>query len=588
MDTQWRLDNIYPSADSMELKEDIAQLNRLTEELNSWAESELSRQSDAAKNVEEYIKRKNELLHYDKAEIYLNLALSVKTSDENLSSMLDRVGRIKANSAKHEALFARYLKGLDIDELIAEKSALKEFEYFLKQSAIAALHTLSPNEELVAAKLKTNGSSLWEKQWEQLTSGLEITFEYKGKSYNEPLSSVRNMAYSKDRGLRLAAFKAELNSYKTVEVPAAFCMNGIKGEVLTLSELRGYSSPLTMTVEQSALTMPALEAMLGAVKEFIPECSRYFEAKAKMLGYNDGQLPFYELFAPVGEDPSYTLEQARDEVIMSFTSFSEEMGSFASNAFEKGWIDLLPKRGKVGGAFCEAVHAVGESRILTNFSGSFNDVVTIAHELGHAYHDSRLYKAAELNSTYPMPIAETASTLCETVLINEVLKDCDEKTALVILENDLSGTMQTLSDIYSRFLFEDEVFKRRAEGTLSAETLCSIMSEAQKEAYGCKLSELHPYMWLCKPHYYDADFNYYNFPYTFGMLLSKALYGRYREMGRDFMPMYNHLLELSAVADLKETAKAAGFNIEDKDFWRYALALVSEEIDTFIQMTKKR
>lgn len=588
MDTEWRLDNIYPSTDSSELKEDIQRLCDLTEELNIWSDNAFNDRTDPGKTIKEYIERKNNLLYYDKAEIYLNLALSVNTADEAISSLIDKIGRIKAGSAKHEALFAHYLKGLDIDRLICKEPDLKDYEYFIRRSAIDGAHSLPPQEELIAAKLNTSGSALWEKQWEQLTSNMEISFEYNGKKYKEPLSSVRNMAYSGDSGLRLAAFNAELDSYKSVEVPAAFCMNGIKGEVITMSELREYTSPLAMTVEQSALTMPALEAMLESIREFIPECVKYFQAKAVLLGYQDGKLPFHELFAPVGNDPAYTIQEAKEEVIKSFSSFSEEMGAFASKAFENRWIDLLPRRGKVGGAFCEAIHSVGESRILTNFSGSFNDVVTIAHELGHAYHDSRLYNAAELNSTYPMPIAETASTLCETILVNEVLKECDEESALVILENDLSGIMQTLSDIYSRFLFEDRVFRERSNGILSSETLCTFMAEAQREAYGGALSELHPYMWLCKPHYYDGDFNYYNFPYAFGMLLSKALYGKYREMGGEFMQMYNHLLELSAVADLKDTAAVAGFDIEDKDFWSYALSLVKEEIETFIHMIKKR
>jgi pepF/M3 family oligoendopeptidase len=395
------------------------------------------------------------------------------------------------------------------------------------------------------------------------------------------------MAYSDSRALRLAAYGAELAAYEQIKVPSAFCMNGIKGEVLTESRLRGYTSPLAMTLEDSRLSKAALDAMWSAVKKALPRLTEYFTLKAQLLGYRD-KLPFYELFAPVGENKTYTVEQARDTVIDCFGSFSTELGSFAENAFKNAWIDLMPRKGKTGGAFCEAVHAVKESRIMTNFGGSFEDVITIAHELGHAYHDTKLYDATPLNSFYPMPIAETASTLCETIVIGEVLKSADRNTALSILDNDLSGIMQTLSDIYSRFLFEDKVFELKGEGMLSADRLCSVMLDAQRDAYGDTLDKayMHPYMWVCKPHYYDAEFNYYNFPYAFGMLLSKVLYARFKEMGADFIPLYDSLLEATGTNDLSEVAGLVGFDLSDEAFWQSGIKIIEDEIYEYNRLIK--
>jgi oligoendopeptidase F len=182
-----------------------------------------------------------------------------------------------------------------------------------------------------------------------------------------------------------------------------------------------------------------------------------------------------------------------------------------------------------------------------------------------------------------MPIAETASTLCETIVIGDVLKKADKGTALAILDNDLSGIMQTLSDIYSRFLFEDSVFKLRAEGMLSADKLCSLMLSAQQTAYGDKLDKdyMHPYMWVCKPHYYDAEFNYYNFPYAFGMLLSKALYAKSQTMGADFVPLYDALLSATGTNDLEEVAKLAGFDLRDEAFWQTGIKIIKDEIEEY-------
>ncbi len=591
METKWLLDNIYTSVSGEDFKRDFKEYKKEINTLNEWARTAFKRENNPVRILSEYILMKNRLLTYEKLSMYVSLSLSVDTSNEELTGVLDNIEELEAECAEHEALFSAYLKDIDnIDELIEESPVLKEHSYFIKRAKEDSSHTLSVQEEMIISKMQNTGSSLWEKQWEQLTSNMEITFECKGKTYNGPLSSVRNMAYSADRDLRISAYKAELNAYESIKVPGAFCMNGIKGEVITLSKLRGYSSPLGMTLWQSAVDEEILNAMWSAFKEELAELIPYFKGKAELLGYKDKKLPFYELFAPVGKDKEYSLEKARDCVIDAFTSFSEEMGKFAENAFSNRWIDLMPKKGKAGGAFCEAIHPIKESRILTNFGGTFNDVVTIAHELGHAYHDSRLYDATPLNSTYPMPIAETASTFCETLLINHVLKTASDEEALVILENDLSGIMQTLSDIYSRFLFEDTVFKRRGEGSLSADTLCDIMVKAQAEAYGDTLSReyMHSFMWLCKPHYYDAAFNYYNYPYAFGMLLSKALYGRYEKEGKGFVPLYNKVLQASATGDLADVAKIAGFDLRDKAFWKDSLEVVKKEVTDFIQKLKKR
>jgi pepF/M3 family oligoendopeptidase len=593
METKWSLENIYSSPSGEQFKADVAEFTSQLKSLNAWAKTAFVPENDVERVLCEYLIMKNRLMQYDKLTIYVSLALAVDTANEELSSALDLLDRLSADCAEHEALFCGYLKTIDaglLEELISHNTILSEHAYFLRESKRDSEHTLAPEQEIIISKLKNTGSSLWEKQWEQLTSNLEISFECNGKSYKEPLSGVRNMAYSPDKELRLAAYRAELAAYEDIKTPAAFCMNGIKGEVITVSKLRGYSSPLSMTVEQSRISEDILNTMWSAIKEYLPNLSRYFTAKAALLGYKDNKLPFYELFAPVGKDKEYSLEDAKKTVVDAFTSFSEEMGAFAENAFEKRWIDLLPRKGKTGGAFCESVHAVKESRIMTNFSGSFNDVVTIAHELGHAYHDSKLYDATPLNSFYPMPIAETASTLCETILINYVLEDADKDEALVILENDLSGIMQTLSDIYSRFLFEDEVFRARQSGTLSADSLCKAMLKAQREAYSYTLSDkyMHEYMWLCKPHYYDADFNYYNFPYAFGMLLSKALYGKYKEMGADFTHLYDEFLSATATNDLNEVARLAGFDLTDKSFWITALDIINGEIDDFIKLTETK
>lgn len=364
-------------------------------------------------------------------------------------------------------------------------------------------------------------------------------------------------------------------------------MNNIKGEVITLAAKRGYASPLEQALLESRMDGGILEALLGAVRDSLPSFRRYFRAKARMLGHENG-LPFYDLFAPVGSLAGrYSYREARDYIVRHFYSFSERMGALAEQAFDNRWIDAEPRRGKVGGAFCSNLHAIRESRILSNFDGSFNSVITLAHELGHAYHGLCLHQESALNSRYPMPIAETASTFCETIVTRAALRTAEPGEKLFILEKDLSAAAQVVVDIYSRFLFESELFRLRESRSLAVEELKELMLQAQKEAYGDGLDEtrLHPYAWIAKPHYYNAARNYYNFPYTFGLLLALGLYAEYQKCGREFVPRYDALLAATGKNSLADVARIAGIDLYSGAFWRQSLSQVVENVEIFVKLS---
>lgn len=586
METKWNLDDIYTSVDSREFQNDLKEYRQQLDLLNKWSRDNFSSPGSEAEKLKKFVTMKNSLLQYSKLSLYVALALSVDTTNEALLKYSDMLEQLEAQCSVHDTMLIGFLKGCDdIDSIIGSSPILKEHEFFIREQKQLTEHTLSTEEENIIALMKNTGSLMWQKQWEQLTSTLSIPINITGEEERLPLSAVRNLAYSSNADIRKKAYEAELNTYKTVERTAAFSMNGIKGEVITVSDMRGYSSPLEMTLEQSRIDQKILSAMWSAIDDRLCDIQPYFEKKAQLWGHKNG-LPFYDLFAPVGEDMEFTTEQARDFVIDSFYTFSKELGDFAKNAFDSCWIDLMPSEGKVGGAFCEAIHPIKQSRIMTNFGGTFNDVVTIAHELGHAFHDSMLYNATELNCFYPMPIAETASTFCEAIVINRALALYDKSKATVILENDLQGLTQSVIDIYSRFIFEDRVFAARRNGPLSASELNEIMLSAQKQAYGKGLdpSFLNSGMWVCKPHYYDSNFNYYNFPYAFGVLLSKSLYAMYKSDNTAFVPLYYKVLSASSVMPLAQVASIAGCDLYDKAFWNKGIDLIVEEINDFCSL----
>lgn len=587
MEFSWELESIYESVNSEKFKYDLNELKIKTDSLNKWAIDNLKEHVNETEKIEYYIISKNKLMDLCTISIYVNLAISTDTLNSDLINAAEKIENIESDFSVHESLFINFLKGIDdLENIINNSRILNNHKFVINELKKEAEHTLLSLEEEIISKLKNTGSNSWRKLWEQITSSLTADLEIDGKTQICPLSVIRNYAYNNSPEIRKKAYEAELSAYKKIELAGSFCINSIKGEVISISNLKGYKSPLLMTLENSRIDLEILNIMLDSIRKNLIPMQKYFIKKAQILGH-DSKLPFYDLFAPLGENIVFTYEQAKDFIIEHFGSFSEKMGEFAKKAFDCRWIDVLPKKGKVGGAYCESIHSIKQSRILTNFSGTFNDVITLAHELGHAYHDSCLYDETPLNSFYTMPIAETASTLCENIVTKSALKGASKLQSLLILDNDISGMTQVIIDIYSRFLFEDEVFNKRKNSFLNSEELCEIMINAQKKAYGNGLDEryMNPYMWLCKPHYYDADFNYYNFPYAFGFLLSKGLYKVYIEDKSNFIHLYDKMLSLTGKNNINDVVKLAGIDLYDENFWNGVFNTVINEINEFCEIS---
>lgn len=588
MELTWSLIELYTAFDSDDFKKDMDKCSIEISKLHSWAQNELVNQDNAITKMEQYISSINRFFHtYSKLVNYAELSLSVNAKDTKALQALEKLEEMLAELTVPEVTFQKWLSSIkNLDELIYKSKLLIEHNFFFSEQVNKSKHMLSEKEEVIISKMKNTGSSAWTKLQELLTSTLLVDLEVDGEQKQLPLSAVRNLAYEKDPLIRKHAYEAELKAYKKVEASSAACLNGIKGEVITTSKMKGYASPMERTLIDSRMDSVTLDVMLSAIREALPVFHKYLKKKAEIIGHKNG-LPFYDLFAPLGEsERKYTYPEAMEFIVKNFSSFSTRLADFAQNAYTKRWIDVEPREGKRGGAFCSNIHAIKESRILTNFDGSFSDVTTLAHELGHGYHGECLQDETYLNSHYPMPIAETASIFCETIIKNAALKTATKEETFFILENDLSDSTQVVVDIYSRFLFESEVFRRRAEGSLSVGDLKDIMLKSQKEAYGDGLdpNNMHPYMWACKPHYYYADTNFYNFPYAFGLLFAKGLYAEYLKKGESFVKEYDKLLSVTGKNLIADVALIAGINIRSIDYWRGALKLIEKDIEKFIAL----
>ncbi len=584
MNTEWNLDRMYAGFDDPKYLADFAGFEKKVAEFIGFTKA-----LDAVEPLEGLktgIRLKEELDHVsDALGSYPHLRAATNAKDVEAISQSGRIMGIYSNMAGANAVFRQWVcKIPDLMELVAKDVFLRDYTFLFQGMLDMHRYDLTPEASQVSAKMRLSGGSAWGKLQGELTSTVPV--HYRGTVTN--LSSIRNLAYDEDPQVRKDAYEAELACYEAIKEPVAHALNAIKLETISTCQLSGYESPLAMTLKRSDMEKATLDAMLGAMDAYLPKFWQYLKTKARALGHENG-LPWYDLFAPMGKSSSsFTTEQAKDFLLEQFTTFDQDLTDLVRTAFDDAWIDFYPRDGKRGGAFCSSIHAIGESRILTNFDGMFADVVTLAHELGPAFHNRCIHDHRPLNRGYSMPVAETASTFNECVVLNAAIKaakDKDEKIALV--ESQLQDATQIICDIYSRFRFEDAVFKNRPSKFMNADALCGLMLEAQKQSYGDGLDHncLHPYMWVCKSHYYGPV--YYNFPYAFGGLFARGLYAQYEKEGAAFVPKYKKLLHTTTVATAEDTAKVAGIDLTDKAFWCAALQTIADQIDLFCELVEE-
>lgn len=573
---EWTLEDLYPSFESQELKQDVEAYKALKGKFESLTlEDSIEGITQVVKLLEESTVLTGRLYNY------IHLTLATDTTHETATQVEVQLAGVSADLQATYAKVSKFLGTIQTD--ITTDPFLAEYRYYFEEAKKDATHLLSDELEEVLAKMSISGGKAWSQLFDFMWSSAQG--EYKGEVVT--LSEIRGKAYDSDAEVRKSAYEAELKMYDAIKEPIAFSLNHIKKEVLTTSQLRGFESPLAHTLEASRMSRETLDALLEAIREYLPNFRKYLRHKAALLGHENG-LPFYDLFAPVGNSSrTFTVEESKDYLIENFKTFSADLAEMTEEFFDKHYIDFYPRKGKVGGAFCANLPMIKQSRVLTNFTGSLSDVVTLAHELGHAYHGLHIENHRPLNQDYSMPVAETASTFNENIIMNTAIKEASDEEKIALIESQLQDTTQIIVDIYSRYLFESAVFENREQSFMFSKDLEEMMLSAQKEAYGDGLDQsyLHPYMWACKPHYYSTGLSFYNFPYAFGGLFSKGLYAIYQEQPEGFVEKYQELLRATTVSSVEDTAKVLGVDVSTPEFWKKALAEVAESIEAFIALT---
>jgi pepF/M3 family oligoendopeptidase len=595
--TRWDLSNIFPGLESEEFKQAFSDTSNVINELVSCFQTKLAPLSPETdprvlnEALSEYVNTLNDTItHVGKVANYIYSFISTDSYNKLATRLMSEFEQLGVRLEHQDVIFKNWLSKIStkVDEIISLGGTVADHEFALKEIIHFSQFLMSQAEEELASELNLSGASGWEKLQGVITSQLSVEMEIDGELKKLPAPALINLRSHPVEEMRKKGYEKEMQAWKSVEEPLAAALNGIKGTVITLNKKRGRKDAVESALDMARIDRETLEAMLSAMQDSFPMFRRYFQAKAKRFGQE--KLPWWNLFAPVGQsDTKFSFLEARDFILDHFTKFSPDLADFAARAFDNNWIDAEQREGKMGGAFCMDIPGTGESRILSNFDGSLDQVSTLAHEIGHGFHNDCMEKAnrTQLQQRTPMTMAETASIMCETIISNASLKQAKSKEEeLAILEGMLNGDSQVIVDIYSRYLFEKEVFERRVKSDLSAEEFCDIMVRAQKATYGDGLDEnyLHKYMWTWKPHYYSAQLSFYNFPYAFGLMFGTGLYAIYQERGDSFIPEYKDLLSSTGLGSAAELANRFGINIRDKAFWEGSLKVVEQRVNRYVEI----
>ena len=604
---RWNLDSIFSGIESTEHQKALKDYESTMDSIDTLLDTahtftkEANTNFDFASWLSTILDEQNKKLSLERTlGAYAYLLYSTNTTKPEYLNNISHIEEISIRSEQQNLRMSTLLLAhqTQLEEFYKRFPEYTEYKTLLSETLEHTKHQMSSQEEKLAMDLSRTGGSAWGKLQEQLISNLK---DSDGKTFNE----LRNDAYSKNASLRKLSWQKEIQLLKEHSISFAACLNNLKGETLTLNKYRHWDKALDRALFSSRLKKETLDALVSAIEDSLPVWRTYFKTKAKLLrkfnctqsetagkANNEG-LAFYDLFAPLEFDSTakdsllsktWTFNEAKEYVLKEYKSFSEDMYTFAKKAFDSSWIDAEVYSGKVGGAYDEDIPLGHQSRILSNFTGSFSDIITLAHELGHAYHFSCMKEKSPLLSDYPMTLAESASTFAETIVKQDMIKQVEGADKLKILDLDLQDTSQVLVDILCRFYFEQSVFEEREKGELNADDFCRLMLNAQERTYGDGLNEeKHEYMWAVKGHYYSTGLDFYNFPYAFGQLFAAGLYQRSTKEGKEFSKTYAELLSQTGSLTCEELCLKAGFDITKKEFWQSGIEMYKKEVEQFIQ-----
>jgi oligoendopeptidase F len=576
---RWDVTDVFPSLTSREFSAATESFGASVSRLTAlYDQHNVGASNSSSDGIDEVITATNAVGDEStRLGVYVLSVTSTDSYDADGKRADSELRLVEAQLSQLRARFTAWVGVNGAEVMIAAGPVAAEHAWPLRRTELRAAHQMTPEQEDLYANLATTGSQAWAQLFNDVTSQLSAEVEGRGRL---PMAAVRGLATNPDPQVRQAAYDAELAEWPTVTTALAHAMNAIKGEANIVNKRREWASPLDASLYANSVDRATYEAMMSAARTALPDFRAWMRAKASLHGY-EGGLRWCDLFAPLPTGRgAVSWPDGCAQVSDAFGAFSPSLGALYRQAIDDKWIDAEPRNGKRGGAFCAPLIG-GRSIVHLNWSGSADSISTLAHELGHAYHNTQLAHRTAMQRALPMALAETASIFCETLLVENGLQRATGNARLSLLDTDLQGSTQVVVDIMSRVLFETEVFARRQKRSLTADELGDLMEQAQIDAYGDGLSPdtRHRYMWAVKPHYYNS--HYYNWPYMFGLLFGLGLYATFLREPDRFRDGYDDLLSRGGMASAAELARPFGIDVNDEAFWTASFDTIRSRMNEY-------
>jgi pepF/M3 family oligoendopeptidase len=516
---------------------------------------------------------------------------SQDVNDEKAMVMLEEFSSYEAASHAIQTSIEGFAKAVDDAtwKKVVADDRLSGEAFFWNEFREQARLKMEPALEKLASDLAVNGLHAWERLYSKMAGDLRAEFTAEGKTESLSMGQIKNKLSDPDRSVRKQAFEKYFDAWKSIEALTTMQLNSLAGFRLSLYRARGWDDPLFEALMFGRVKKDTVEAMWNAVETHRDTVKKYIDAKQKYLGID--KFMWYDQLAPVARaEKRFSYQQASEFVVEHLTGFSKDMGEFARRAIDSRWIEAEDRTGKADGGYCTSLPLIKQSRIFMTFSGNYNEMMTLAHEIGHAYHSYVLKDRDYFARFYPMNLAETASTFNELLVTDAALNATDDKDMkLSLIDKKIEESFVMCCDIRSRFIFESKFYEERKKGSVPKDRMNELMVEAQKEAFGDILDEggYHPLFWASKQHFSISDLAFYNFPYTFGHLFAGGIYDRAKKEGAAFADAYRGLLGDTGSMTCEEVAKKhMGVDITKQDFWNDAVARSLADVDEFVELTK--
>ncbi|EIM08336.1 M3B subfamily peptidase [Planococcus antarcticus DSM 14505] len=588
---EWNLTTVFKggsdSPQLVELMEKMQnEIQQLSEEINYLS---LSKNHFIEKMIERFLRGLGHIqLTLSQVTSFITCLLAENPKEKKAVALQGKNASVKAAYSSVLHRFQQFLSSMEQtswNELL-ETESLKKYRFILSEWRENANSPLSTETENVISDLMVDGYHAWSDLYRSIVNNLRVTIELNGTKKEYSVGQATNLRSSPDKEVREKAFLALEKNWTNQEETMSRIINHITGFRLQTDKSRGTLTGLQKPLRDNRITEETLQAMWKIVTRHKQPFVDYLDLKAKLAG-ND-QMPSYDFWAPFRENStSIGYQEAVEFILQQFHQFGPELESFARSAFEKGWIEAANRPDKAAVAFCAGFSLTDESRVFLTYDGSMTSILTLAHELGHAFHNEAMKSADPLNRQYGMTTAETASTFTEMIVLDAAIKQtesADEKLSL--LDEKIKRSVMNFMNLHSRFLFEERLYETRKEGMVAADQLNEMMQDALTEGYAGSISDLPIHSWISTPHFYITSSPFYNFPYTFGYLFSVSLYAKALEEGKEFEQRYLALLRDTGKMTVEELAmKHLGEDITQEGFWEKGMALCVKDAEDFIRVS---